>query len=501
MDKKNKKLLICLVVLLSVSMLAGLVKIPEFPVVRGQSTLSVVPSGVLDYVPITFTNNQQSSQSYTASEAGFSGNGVSLGTTTLTTQDQKPAVLNGNNYIVVLNSSSYVYQSGDAGGAVEVWSANSAWQPVSMLATTSWTALGYCDLYVYTYPSLSLNTIYICGQIANSTQEGFVGTFSTSSNTLTLQAVSGCLYVTQMYYISSLNEFVITAVDGSPSTDDGYIITATPANLFIQSNWNWFSISSYSKNINLGAAEHMFTYCNGYGYISVWTAGYGANVFRVTMSPTPTSLTYIWGNGAYSTGFICLGRTRAYISSDGTYVYWSVSTNGSGYFDYYKYNPSTTALTRFASLPMVNPTGYGEHHADIIPLGNGEVLILDENDVSYGDYGTSSSWYLYKGSSQVQQFTGASAGYVQVHYSDCFLVKDSAGNIILGGECDENGPTAQAILTLLTLTSSTSATVSSGTHLSVTASMILAWVPALVVSIMLSKASFASIASWIVRIK
>ena len=70
------------------------------------------------------------------------------------TQDQKPAVLNGQNYILILVETTSQYNSGLGGdySVIQVWTANSAWQPVNLLAQTS---QGYRDFNVYTYPSLS----------------------------------------------------------------------------------------------------------------------------------------------------------------------------------------------------------------------------------------------------------------------------------------------------------------------------------------------------------
>jgi len=360
------------------------------------------------------------------------------------TQDQKPAVLNGQNYIFVLSTTSWQNYNGAGGanGIIQVWSANNAWQPVSLLSQTS---QGYCDFNVYTYPSFSNNTIYICGQINNSSLCGFIGSFNTSTHAFNdMQLVPNCHYVTQLYYIQSLDEFVITAVN--TGSYDGDIITASPNNLFNQADWNFYfnMTSSTDPNIDLTSSEHMFTYDRslGLGFILGWRVGYGADLFSLNMKGTPT-LTSVYQAGSYSSTFIGGSGNRCFVSSDGTNVYFSCSMNSTGVFNYYIYNGTTTSC--FASLPMIEPNGYGQRYANIIPLLNGQVLILDKCDASIAAYGVGGYWALYSGSTQLQVFTG-----IQVHYDDNTLVLDTNNNIVLGGECDENNPTAQAALTILT---------------------------------------------------
>ena len=360
------------------------------------------------------------------------------------TQDQKPAVLNGQNYIVILNATSWQYPSGVGGvnGVIQVWSANSAWQPVSLLAQTG---QGYCDFCVFTYPSLSTNTLYICGEVNNSSQCGFIGIFNTNTNAFNdMQLVPNCHIVNQLYYIQSLNEFVITAFVGGSYAGD--IITASPSNLFNQANWNFYynMTSNIDPNINLAVSGHMFAYDQtlGLGFILGWDFGYGTDLFSLNMSGMPT-LTSVYQSGSYEANFIGSGGVRCFVSSDGTNVYFSCSMDSAGIFNYYIYNG--TSVSCFASLAMIEPNSDGQHQANIIPLLNGQVLILDECDSSIAAYGVGGYWALYSGNTQLQTFPG-----IQVHYSDNVLVLDSNNNIVLGGECVENNPTAQAVLTVLT---------------------------------------------------
>jgi hypothetical protein len=101
------------------------------------------------------------------------------------------------------------------------------------------------------------------------------------------------------------------------------------------------------------------------------------------------------------------------------------------------YNGATVSL--MFSLPVVGyGTLSGEHHADVIPIGNNEIIIGNiYDDDSAGYY----SIYNINGT-LLQTFTG-----VSTHFSDNKLVKDSLGNIVIGGE-DETG--CQASITLLT---------------------------------------------------
>ena len=279
-----------------------------------------------------------------------------------------------------------------------------------------------------------------------------MGSFNTSTNTFDdMQLVPNCRYVTQLYYIEPLKRICNKSRE-TQAQYYGDIITASPNDLFNQADWNFYynTTSQTDPNINLTLSEHMFVYDQslGLGFILSWLAGYGADLFSLTMSGTPT-LTAVYQAGSYDSNFIGFSGVRCFVSTYGTNVYFSCSVNSAGVFNYYVYNGTT--LSCFASLPMIEPNGYGQRYANIIPLPDGQVLILDETDADIAAYGVSGYWALYSGSTQLQIFTG-----IQVHYDDNMLVLDSNNNIVLGGECDEGNPTAQEALTVLTPNNSTS---------------------------------------------
>ena len=139
---------------------------------------------------------------------------------------QKVAVINGNNYIVASVGGSYQDTS------IGVFSANAEWHPIIELAATSGGNIN--DFYVYTYPNVLNNTIIICGHLENGTGGGFIMGYNTANNSFPhFVDIPTSGYITQVCYISALNEFAITAngdyING--------ISMSTPANLFIPANW------------------------------------------------------------------------------------------------------------------------------------------------------------------------------------------------------------------------------------------------------------------------
>ena len=342
------------------------------------------------------------------------------------TDDQKPAVINGNNYIVASTGGSFQETH------ISVYSATSSWAPSTELATTS--TSGWGDFYVFTYPSVLPNTIIICGNY-QADMYGFIMEFNTVSNTFTnSEIVTDTGYVTQVYYISNLNEFVITEAPSgsSESTYTNYIVTCAPSNLFNQANWAVSSQAYYDAEVPQGH-EHRFCYDagTGYGYFTTYASATQEEIWQINMQTWAGSV--IWSSAVTKT--IPVGT---YISSDGVNVYFSAYTQNAADWDYYVYNGYT--FTMFASLPVINDgqAEYSECHADIFPLGNGLVLIGDTCDTD-----TSGYYAIYQNLVQIASFVGP-----DTHFSDNHLVVDSLGNIVIGGEDDTGG--IQAELTVIT---------------------------------------------------
>jgi hypothetical protein len=370
---------------------------------------NVLDTGTLNFlvVPATFTS----------AEAGITS-------ASPLTEDQKPAVVNGNNYIVASTGGSF------QNTYISVYSATSSWAPSTELATTS--TAGYGDFYTFIYPSVLPNTIIICGNYQAS-MYGFIMEFNTNTNTFTnSEMVTDTGYVTQVYYISNLNEFVITEVvsGSSQSTYTDYLVTSTPSNLFTQANW---VVSSQGYYLSGGLHEHRFAYDAGTGYGYIIVTSDTQQVWQINMNTWAG--TEIWSNpnNPVSHGGI---SPAVYISSDGTNVYWSFWNNNGVDWQYYVYNGAS--VFNFATLPLIS--GSGEDHADIFPIGNGLILVGDIAD------GVSSGYYaIYQNLVQIASFVGP-----DTHFSDNHVVVDSLGNIIIGGENDLNSPTYQAELTVIT---------------------------------------------------
>jgi len=181
---------------------------------------------------------------------------------------------------------------------IEVWLANSLWVPERELTSTN--HLGFGDFYVYTFPTVIPNSAIICGYFSNSSEDqsnGFIMEFNVSTDTFTLCTdVAGAGYVTQILYISSLNEFAITA-NGNFINN---VMISTPANLFTPHKW--VPEGPY-VDPNISWNEHMIT-CDSateYIYLLHWDEATGNSLSQI--NATTWIATEIWntGIGTYKT--------------------------------------------------------------------------------------------------------------------------------------------------------------------------------------------------------
>jgi hypothetical protein len=346
--------------------------------------------------------------------------------------EQKPAMLDGKRYIFTtagFSGNDYV----GFNQTIQVYAANDQWQPTSLLATTS--TINYGLFFVYTAPTSSLNDlIIICGSMAGLTNHNaFIGAFNTTSNTFqNFTQIDGSFtyYVTQVTYVQSMNEFVLTFAQGAWSNN---LVISTPDNLFTPSNWQLLGTLDFSS---LG--EHSFSYFSktGYGYALQWNE-YGNDVL-VQINMTTGENTIIWNSTA------SLNIVRQYISSDNNYLYFS-SSDVNDKFHYWKYDGTTFADMYATPIVGAGLVGYGnQHHANIMATYSPDTVLISNINTEFPD-----SYYALLNTTS-DSIVETYQGNIQAEFGDNTPTFDGL-NFILGSEAIGSGaPTFIYILTNLT---------------------------------------------------
>jgi len=333
---------------------------------------------------------------------------------------QKVAVLNGQRYLFAGKGWCGI----ETPSNIRVYEANQNWEPTKLLDTSNKT---YADFYVTTVPEIWSDTAIIHGNTGTrGSGLAFIGFFNATTNQFfdfqDLPSAKGD-YLTQVYYISSRNIFVMTLVAPGNSTTSDTIFTTTLENLKSPSAWteHVFSNAAYA------GCEHMFAYleADGHGYINRFSAAYGNEIFRIDMDSWKA--TQIWQNPPRKTS----GYLRSYIAATDTGIVFSTSNvtgtpsiSNPGTWRYWFYNGT------FNNFANVKIQGYSsntyEGHANIFPTSNGFLLLSNVRDNDSAGY-----WYLYSSAnfSLLETYQPGSSW----HNSDNFAVEDGF-NLILGGE-------------------------------------------------------------------
>jgi len=319
----------------------------------------------------------QSTPTYTLTQ-------VSYGSDTM----DKPALLHGQRYVFLGDGWGSAVQS-----PIRIWSADSSWNPVSLLTTTSGS---YADFYVYTFPQLWNDTIIFCGSVDGSIygpdSSAFIGSYNTTSNSYSIATYAGMDYITQVIYVASLDEFVIMPADGVAYQN--YVVTCAPNDLLNTSSW---ALHGPFNDPTFGGYEKMFTYFQGYGWMIRWNSTGSSQLIQWNMATDRYTEPFNNTSGD-------LTDARQYISSNSTTLLFStVSGNNEEYY----YTNDGVTFTNFLILPSTGnlngiaagTRGDFENHAPIYPLTNQYIIlgnIEDDNPYSFYALTTTSAVILEK---------------------------------------------------------------------------------------------------------
>lgn len=344
--------------------------------------------------------------------------------------EQKPAMLDGKRYIFTtagFSGNDYV----GFNQTIQVYAANTSWQPTSLLATTS--TVNYGLFFVYTAPTSSLNDLIIlCGSMAGLTNHNaFIGAFNTTSDSFqNFTQIDGSFayYITQVTYIQNMDKFILTFAQGAWSNN---ILISTPEYLFTPSNWLKIGPLNFST---LG--EHSFSYLSktGYGYALQWSE-YGNNALAQINMTTGVN-TIIWNSTASADN-----NVRQYTSSDSNYLYFSSSDNNDQ-FHYWKYDGTT--FKDMYDTPLVGAMMGHQHHANIMAIFSPDMVLISNINTELSD-----SYYALLNTTS-DSIVETYRGDIQGEFGDNIPTFDGQ-DIILGSETIGSGaPTYIFILTNLT---------------------------------------------------
>ena len=225
-----------------------------FPLVTSKASVDGWLPGYSNRIAVT-NSSALPSYSFVNLDYGYynaSLGGIGSDNTETILNMQKVAVLNGQRYLFAGKGWGGI----ETASNIRVYKANQYWEPTKLLDTSDTT---YADFYVTTVPEIWSDVAIIHGNTeTRATGLAFIGFFNSTSNQFfdfqDLPSAKGD-YLTQVYYISRRDIFVMTLVAPNNATATDTIFTTTLENLKTPSAW----VEHTFSNEAFTGCEHMFT--------------------------------------------------------------------------------------------------------------------------------------------------------------------------------------------------------------------------------------------------
>lgn len=329
----------------------------------------------------------------------------SLTTMTVGQKMVKPVRLNGSNYLFVSNGWASTADN------IDVYTVNEEWTTRTLTNSSSWTA---DDFYAFTFPEVSNDTVYLCGQKSSPTN-AFVGTYNVTSEEFNYTDNSSAGYITKIMYDPNSDLFYFIAVNGDW---ENHFLSCAPEDLLNETAWTLHDMPEWADQAE-NRADYFsedgciyLTQSNSHYKFLLYRWNMTANDFTLLMNYT-TDGTLISGGslGTYVTSYD--GQLTCAVPFSSPSPHWAYFWSEDG-VDW-----TNICNMSFAGTPASNEElhGYGYTIDDYVFCFS----LLDGN--ANGACGL-----YYNNGTSIANFTG-----IDSHYTDTKPIMDG-GLLIAGGE-------------------------------------------------------------------